>query len=105
MPAGDQLGIRADGSPGVNVTIAKDALKLGRHILLLGVAESPDLIALDALAWQITHRPILILSASRSCVHKELCDRVYAYVRDPRSSPEAISFYQQVQDLSAFCDG
>ena len=102
---GLKLGIGADGGPGVNVTMAENAFRLGRHVLLLGVAESPDLIALDALAWQATHRSVLILGAGFAQVHQELGYRVNAHVRDPRSSLQAHSFHQQVQELSALRDG
>ena len=71
MPTGDYLGIGANGGPGVNIAVAENALKLGRHVLLLGMAEGPDFVALDAFAWQITHRPILKLCASVARIHKD----------------------------------
>jgi hypothetical protein len=44
LPAANQLGIRAKSRPRPNIAIAKLPLLFGRHVLLLGIAERPEII-------------------------------------------------------------
>ena len=63
-PGGDKLRISTNGREGPHVTVTKLALFLLGDVFLFGIAESPNLIALDSLAGEITERLVLIFSAS-----------------------------------------
>jgi hypothetical protein len=63
VPARNKLCLRIDGRPRPNVAISEFAWMLDRDVLLFGVAEGPDFIALDAAAIQIPEVFILILLA------------------------------------------
>ena len=53
---------------------------LGRDVLRLGVAEGPNLLALEALTGEITERLILILRArsAQACQRPESCRSIAA---------------------------
>jgi hypothetical protein len=47
MPARNKLAIRVYRNPSPNVAVTQDALMLWRNILFLGMAEAPNLVALQ----------------------------------------------------------
>jgi hypothetical protein len=49
MPADDQLRIRINSGPSINISATKTTLG-GRQVLLLTLNEAPDFVALDSLA-------------------------------------------------------
>lgn len=59
-PRRHELGVRADGGPHPQVAVAELALMLGGDVFGLGVAERPNLVALDARARQVGQRAVLV---------------------------------------------
>lgn len=72
MPARDQLGIRAERRPCPHVPISKLPAKFLRNVLLLGIAERPDFIALNPLARQIDQHAPLVSLAGIANLRQEL---------------------------------
>jgi hypothetical protein len=68
------------------------------HVASLGVAERPNLVALDRLARQPAQRPVLVLRARGAQVHEQLRDRVLRRARDPDGRADAVALDQMPQD-------
>jgi hypothetical protein len=73
-PCRDQLGVRAERRPRLDITKTRLLLEPLRNVLLLRVAEGPDFVALNPLAGQAAQGLVLVSLAGRAQVHEELED-------------------------------
>src|SRR5205814_8702054 len=64
------------------------------HVLRLGVAEAPNLVALNPLRLEIAKRAVLIALARRAKVHEQLEHRALRNVRHAGGRAYAVSFDQ-----------
>jgi len=78
--------------------LAQDPFAPGRNILLLLIAEAPNLITLDTLARKITQRFVLVDRACRSKVNQQFRNRVNAYPDRPSRGTHAHSFDETTED-------
>jgi hypothetical protein len=101
VPAGYELRFRVDGRPRPNVAITKLSLKFDWDVLLLGVAERPNFIALDAATIQVAEMLILVLLAGSSYIREQLEDGMLCRVRNPASGINRHPFDQAGDDLCA----
>src|SRR5579862_5497444 len=72
----DELGVGVHRHPRPHVAVAQLALLVGRDVLLLGIAEGPNLVTLDSLAREVAHHSVLVDRADGAHVHKQLGDGV-----------------------------
>lgn len=75
QPRDNELGIGANRRPGQDATEPKLALHFLREILVLRKIERPDFIGLNALAWEVAERFILIHGTSRTEISEQPQDR------------------------------
>jgi hypothetical protein len=104
-PRDDEFRLGLDPGPRPRVARALNGrLHLGDVLLLRG-REAPNLVALNARRLHVAHSLIMEASASRSCVNKQLGDRVDAHVRNARDRPHGRSLAEHREDLGAFGNG
>src|SRR5260370_5680382 len=91
-PARNNLGVSAESRPRPDIAIAKLAAQIGGNVLFFRVAERPNLIALDSLAWQIAQGLVLIFRARLSNPRQQLNNGVFRYSRHSHRSANRVSF-------------
>jgi hypothetical protein len=101
-PAWNQLRVGAQRRPRPHVTEARPDLLVERQIPLLGVDETPDFVALDTFAGQVTERRTLVIGACGSEIAQQFFDRHAGEPGNPGSSPQAIPLDQNRYDAGAF---
>src|SRR6266511_2372437 len=79
MERRNERRIRVERDPRPHVASLSTLLQ--RDVLLLGVNERPNLVALNPLARQVAHAAVLLNGADRPQVYEELDDRVLGYAR------------------------
>ncbi len=67
-------------------------------ILLLGVGEAPNFVALDPAGRDALHMLVVHISADRARINQQLGDGVEAHVSQPSSCPHGLPFTEHVQD-------
>jgi len=67
-------------------------LLISRNVLVLGVAELSNLVALDVLASEIAHRLVLIFRARFAQISKQLLNSVQRYASHAHGAPKRVSF-------------
>ena len=72
------------------------------YVPFLGMAEGPDLIALDPRRWQVDQRSHLVFGAGPTELDQELGDRVDGMTGDPGRRPKAVALDQRPDDGGAF---
>lgn len=90
----NQLRIGVNRNPRPHIAITKLALLFSRDILLLGIAELPDFIALDSLARQVAKRLILIFRTCLSNLSQQFENGVLRYARHSHSGANGVSFHE-----------
>ena len=90
----NKLGISADRRPRPDISKTKLTLLFERHVLLLGVAERPDFIALDSLARQVTKMRILVLRTSGSHFCQQSENGALSYSSHSDCGADRAPFYQ-----------
>ena len=76
-----------------------------RNVLLLGVAEGPYLVALDALGGDVAGGRLMVGDASLAGFLKELGHGVDGHVRDPADRPHRAALAEHREDLCALGEG
>ena len=99
------MRVGVERGPRPNIASALRRGLRGRDVLLLGVAEAPNFVALDALARNAAHGRIMELSADRAGFGEELVDRVDAHVGDAADRPHRRAFAEHREDLDALGEG
>ena len=100
QPRRDQLGVGVDGDPGPHVAVAGGALEVLGDVLLLGVAERPNLVGLDSPAIKVAKRLVLVVGAGLSEIDQELGDGVLGGPSDPNCATDAHAFCKATNDWS-----
>ncbi|MDP9383434.1 MAG: hypothetical protein M3Q29_25485 [Chloroflexota bacterium] len=98
-PRRDQLGVGVYGRPRPHVAVAEGALVLFGHVLLFGVAERPDFVALDPPARQVGEHGVLVVGAGFAQVGQQLDDGVLRHASDPDRGSDAHAFDEAADDL------
>jgi hypothetical protein len=98
-PGRDQLRVGAQGRPGPNIPVAERSELVRWHVLLLRVAEGPNLVGLDALAREVDQHAVLVLGARSPEIHQEFGHRVDRNVGHLGRRPEAVPLDQHPEDL------
>lgn len=75
------------------------------HILFLGSAECPNLIALDVRAWQIDHDTIREGFAGPANLHRQLGNGAFGNARHADGSALRIALYKASKDACAVGGG
>lgn len=101
-PSRNQLGIRINRNPRINVALPENAFTIRRNVLLLHADERPNFVKLEPLAGQVPHGFILVESAGGSYVNQQLGNRVDAHVAHAGCRPHGISLDQTGNDFGAF---
>src|SRR2546427_636949 len=76
------------------------AHRLG-HVLVLRIAEAPNLIALEPLAWEVDHRLGHVVAARVASVHEKLGDGVLAHAREAGDGANGHPLDHHAKDLGA----
>jgi len=105
QPGNDEFGVSVDGGPGPHVPYAFRILHLQRHILLLGVAEAPNLIALDPATVQACDVFLLVHLARPSQVHEELKHGPLGRAGHAASGANRVPLHQGGNDLGSLGEG
>jgi hypothetical protein len=79
QPRDHQFAVGVDRGPSPDIAVAKLTLLVGRDVLRLGIAEGPNLIALNPLAGDAANMLIVVLLAGRTDVHQQFGDRVLCH--------------------------
>src|SRR5437870_7827514 len=101
QPARDQFGFRVNCSPGPNVSETEFALVGFRDVFFLGITERPNLIELQAMAFQIPKFVMLVMCARLSRFDKQLDNAVDGNSRHASGTPHAAAFRQGGKNLDA----
>ena len=101
QPRGHEFGVGADRGPRPHVAVAELALVFGGDVLGLGVAERPNLVALETLARQVPQGHILVVGAGRAQVHQQLGDRVLGGTGHPHGGADRHAFGEAPDDAGA----
>jgi hypothetical protein len=99
IPAGYELRFGIDGRPCPHVAVTELSLKFDGYVLLLGVAERPNFIALDTTAIQVAQMLILVLLASLAYVREQFEHGMLCRVSDPANTVDRHTFDQARDDL------
>ena len=102
IPRNHQLGIAVQCRPRPHVT---GSFHFVRYVLLLGIDEGPDLIALKVLHSHLPHRLIVELLASAAYVHKQLRYGVDRHIANAGRAAKAAAFNEHADDLDLLGDG
>jgi hypothetical protein len=78
------------------------AFLIFRDILFLGIAERPNLVALDMFAGEVFKNPILIFGTSLTEIGQELNNRVLGNARHSAGSADRIPFNEGRNNLGLF---
>src|SRR3954451_5106664 len=89
------VGIHTDPCPHV----ASLAALVLRDVLGLRVDEAPNLVRLDALAWQVAHEAVLVDRADRAEINKKLDDRVLGHAGHATRRANAVALNKRGDDL------
>src|SRR3990172_4663909 len=100
QPRWNELGVSIDGYPCPNVPVSRRALELLGDVLLLGVAEAPNLVTLDGRGVEVAKGEVLILSTGLSEIDQEFGNGVLGSSGDANSSANAHPFDQTGDDLA-----
>ena len=102
QPARHQLGIGINRGPEPSIAragiVGRD---LGRHILLLRVAERPALIDLHPFALEVLENQVLVLSAERADLVDQTHHGLFGHACYADGGADAVSFNQATDDLGA----
>src|SRR6266478_1880209 len=97
-PRRDEFRISADRNPRPNIASCLWR-SLGKHdVALLGVDEAPNLVELDALAWQIAKRLVLIGRTRLTGIDCQLVNGIDRNVGNAARCAKAGAFNQQIED-------
>ena len=104
QPTGNELGIGIDGNPYPGV--ADDPLlgHLFRDVPLLAANETPDLIALQPLAFQVAQNAVLVAVAGCSDFDQQARHRALLAAQHAADGTDGITFNEGGEDLGAFVD-
>src|SRR6266568_4597367 len=105
LPATNQLGICTESSPRPNISIAELPLFVGWNVLLFGIAERPNFIALDSLAGEIAHCTIMELLAGRSKRGQQTLNGILGYSRHSNGGANGIAFHECGDYLNSLIGG
>ncbi len=100
-PRRDKLRVGIKRDPGPHVASHVGGVLRGRHVLLLGIAELPDLVALNTAARQVPQRAVLIGRTRRPEIGQELEDRRLRDARHAGCGVDAVPFDQGRHDAHA----
>jgi hypothetical protein len=100
-PGRDKLGIGVDRGPRPHVASPFRGGLRGLDVALLGIAERPNLIDLDAAASEVAERQALELRASLPGIDQQLRDGVDAHARDAGNAAKAHALNEKGDDLNA----
>src|SRR6266699_4817109 len=103
-PARNQFRVSVQSNPSPNAPIPELALLVSRNILVLGVTELPNLIALDVLASEIAHRLILIFRTRFAQISEQLLNGVHRYASYAHDAAKGVSFDKGRDNLHSFLD-
>src|SRR5437016_9427102 len=92
FPAHDQFSVGAKSGPRPNIAESELALLVGGNIFFFGVAERPDFIALDFLAWEITQRLIVEPLTGRPKHSHKALDGVFGHPGHAHDRSDGIAF-------------
>lgn len=90
-PARNKFGICANRRPRPHIAIAEFSAQVAGNILFFRIAERPNLVALDSLAWQVAKRLVLIFGAHLADSSEKFCNGVFRYACHPYGSPNRIT--------------
>lgn len=97
-PGHDQLAIRVQRRPRPSVTGLFRRSLSGRNVLLLGVGETPNLVALHALGADVPHRLVMESLTGPAGVNEQLRHRIQADAGDPADGAQAAALAEQGED-------
>ena len=100
-PRRDQLRVGVDGGPRPHVAVAEHVGLVGGDVLLLGVAERPNLVALDYRAGQVDERLGLVLRGRLADVLQQVRDGLTGDSGGSADRPHGHSLAEQADDLTA----
>ena len=104
QPAGNEFGVGIDGNPYPGV--ADDPLlgHLFRDALLLAANETPDLVALQPLAFQVAQNAILVAVAGGTDFDQQARHSALLAAQHAADGADRIAFNQGGKDLGSFID-
>lgn len=98
-PGGDKLRICVERYPRPYVAVAEGARVLLGHVLRLGVAERPKLVALNPFELEVPQGHVLVPLAGVAKLDQELEHRALGYSRHAAGSPDADTLTESGHDL------
>lgn len=102
-PCADQLGIGIHRDPRPDVTGERVALpNFGRYVLLLGIAEAPNLIALNPFALKVYKGFVHVLTACRAQLNQQFRNRVFGNSGHANRRTDRVTFDQRCNHLCLF---
>ena len=96
---GDELGVGVDGRPRPHVAIPELARVFLGDVLLLGVAERPDFVALEPPTGEVPQRRVLVVQARGPGIGQEGQDRPLGRAGDTTGCPDRVALDQCPQYL------
>lgn len=98
-PRNHQFGVGIERGPSPDITSAIRRGLGAAHVLVLGVAERPNFIALDTLGGDVADHLVVEVCASHPRVHHQLGHGIDRDAADPRDRAERRPFDQHRKDL------
>jgi hypothetical protein len=90
-PLRDKFRVRVNSYPRPNVPVSENAPSVFGDILLLGVAETPNLIDLEPLTREVHHDLVVIPFTGLADVHQQLDHRVLGNASHANGCPDGIA--------------
>ena len=100
----DQLCVGVDRGPRPDIASNFRGSLRGRDILLLGVAERPDFVALDAAYRNVVNRLVVKDEACFTSLLNQLCDSVERHVDNAAERSHRRTLPQHSENLDALVE-
>lgn len=101
QPTRNKFRIGAKSRPRPNVSVSELPALVGGHILVFGVAEAPNFVALNSLAGQIPKNSVLVLFANRPDLCEKFDDCILRRACHTHRSADGVAFYQASDYLAS----
>ena len=95
----------SDHSPSPDVACAIGCVLGGIHVLVPGVNEGPNLIALVTIRLDIAHRSVVEVGTRAARVAQQLGDRIPVDIEHASRASHGVSLDQHGEDRSTLFDG